>query len=613
MLPFAGAIILALFGGLMPKKTAGAIGCASIGLSCALALITAGRFLAGHASAVQAPLYNWVHVGGLSVTMGLHLDALSLVMMLVVTFVAFMIHLYSAQSMYREDGYSRFFCYMNLFVGSMLVLVLASDLLVLYLGWEGVGLCSYLLIGFWYKDRKNCDAARKAFIVTRIGDAALAIGLFMLFRHFGTLDIHWIMAAAPQALSTGAATAIAFLILGGAVGKSAQIPLHTWLPDAMAGPTPVSALIHAATMVTAGVYLIARTDVIFALAPAAQYAVAVIGTVTLLYAGISALVQNDIKRALAYSTISQIGYMFLALGVGAWAAAIFHLLTHAFFKSLLFLSAGVVIDALDDEHDMRRMGGLRTRLPAAFWPFLIGASSLAALPLVTAGFYSKDAILWESWSSSLGGTWFWLGGMLGALITAAYAFRMVFLTFFGEQKTEVTRLPGALMKLALGVLSFFAITSGFVGMPAALGGFDPYNNMMSNAFPAPSAPRHAGEAVLLLVSAVLTLVGIYLAYLYFTRRRWSEAVASPVGRAAHAFLLAGWGFDWLYEHALVRPAKAIAYGNRSDFIDKLFAGLAEAARYANIGLSRTQTGRLRTYAAGLVLGAVIVIAIMLVR
>ena len=312
-------------------------------------------------------------------------------MILVITFVGFLIHLYSVEYMREDEGYSRFFAYMDLFVGSMLTLVLADNLLLLYLGWEGVGLCSYLLIGFWYKDPENGRAGRKAFIVTRIGDVALAAGIFLLYTHFRTLQIQELMQQVSIQWTTGSvlATAAALLFLGGALGKSAQVPLQTWLPDAMAGPTPVSALIHAATMVTAGVYLIARMNVLFSLSPLAMSAVAVIGAVTLLLAGCSALVQRDIKRVLAYSTISQIGYMFLALGVGAWSAAIFHFMVHAFFKALLFLGAGVVIAALGHERDMFRMGGLRRQLPFVFWTFLAGAASLSSIPLVTGRFLQQ--------------------------------------------------------------------------------------------------------------------------------------------------------------------------------------------------------------------------------
>ena len=362
-IPFATFIVLALVGSRISKKLAAAIGVAAIAASTVISILITWRFLTSSppGDSYTQVLWTWIDVAGFHPQIAFYLDALSLIMVLVVTFVSFLIHLYSAESMIESEGYSRFFAYMNLFVASMVTLLLADNLLLLYLGWEGVGLCSYLLIGFWYTDPANGLAARKAFIVTRIGDTAMIIGLLLLFQHLGTLQIQELMRRAAEQWPVGSALPIAAaaLLLGGAVGKSAQLPLQTWLPDAMAGPTPTSALIHAATMVTAGVYLIARTHVLFTLAPPVQFAVAVIGAATLLLGGFSALTQWDIKRVLAYSTISQIGYMFLAMGVGAWTAGIFHFMTHAFFKSLLFLAAGVVIQALHEEHSIFKMGGLR--------------------------------------------------------------------------------------------------------------------------------------------------------------------------------------------------------------------------------------------------------------
>jgi NADH-quinone oxidoreductase subunit L len=616
--PFFGAFILAILGKRMSKTTAGIIGCATVGIACAAAIVLAAGFIShGSASASDTGLYQWLNVGGLRVPVGLHLDALSLVMLLVVTFVGFLIHLYASQSMYDEDGYSRFFCYMNLFVGSMVTLVLANNLLLLYLGWEGVGLCSYLLIGFWYKDSANGHAAQKAFIVTRIGDTALAIGLFLIYMHFGTFEIQPILAAAPSTLAAGGllATVIAFLIIGGAIGKSAQVPLQTWLPDAMAGPTPVSALIHAATMVTAGVYLIARMHVLFEIAPKALAAVAIIGTITLFYSGFSALVQRDIKRVLAYSTISQIGYMFLALGVGAWTAAMFHFVTHAFFKALLFLSAGVVIDAQHHEHDIFKMGGLRRKLPVAFWTFLIGASSLCALPLITAGFFSKDAIIWAAYSVPFGPKWLWIPALISAFVTAIYSFRVLFLVFFGEQKIEVHVQSRPLMTFALVVLAFFSITAGYLSWPGLILHFDPFGSFMSGVFASshPEVSRFA-ETVLLGVSVIAGLLGIGIAYLYFKQARWGEVVEkSPALQAVHRLFFAGWGFDWLYDMIFLRPFKAISYANRNDFIDSFFTAMATIARYGNVVLSATQTGRVRNYAAGIVMGAIILTALVMLR
>lgn len=624
LVPFMGALILALFGASMLKKAVGVVGCTTIGISWIMAMIVCIHYIAVNpASGITTILYNWFDTGGFRVDISLHLDALSVVMILVITFVAFLIHFYSSQSMYDEDGYSRFFCYMNLFVGSMLTLVLANNLLLLYLGWEGVGLCSYLLIGFWYKDADNGKAAQKAFIVTRVGDTALAIGLFLLFKQFGTLNIHGlsgILSRAPVVLSAGGAivTAISALILGGAVGKSAQLPLQTWLPDAMAGPTPVSALIHAATMVTAGVYLIARMHVLFMMAPAVMLAVAIIGTLTLFYSGFSALVQRDIKRVLAYSTISQIGYMFLALGVGAWTAAIFHFLTHAFFKALLFLSAGVAIDALDDEHDLFKMGGLRRQLPIASWTFLIGAASLSALPIITAGFFSKDAIIWAAYSSRFSMTWLWVTALLSAFITAVYSFRAWYLAFAGNERHEITKYPGVLMDISLILLAFFSITAGYISWPEVLLKFNPLGVFLSRVFPPVSHGaihlNRTAEGALLGISAALCFLGILTVYEYRRHARWVWVVErSPIARAVHSFFYNGWGFDRLYDYLFVRPYRAIAYANRQDFIDWFYKGLAELARAGNTALSYSQTGRVRNYAAGLVFGAVIVAAIVLLR
>jgi NADH-quinone oxidoreductase subunit L len=503
---------------------------------------------------------------------------------------------------------------MNLFVGMMLVLVLADNLLLLYLGWEGVGLCSYLLIGFWYKDPANGYAARKAFVVTRVGDTAMAVGLFLLFANLGTLNIQDMLAAAGQVWSINhpLALAAAALLLGGAVGKSAQLPLQTWLPDAMAGPTPVSALIHAATMVTAGVYLIARTNTIFLLAPPVMLIVAIIGVATLLIAGFSALAQTDLKRVLAYSTISQIGYMFLALGVGAFSAAMFHFFTHAFFKALLFLGAGVVIHALHGEQDMSRMGGLRRLLPLTFWTFLIGAASLSALPLVTAGFYSKDLILWEAYASSAGSLWLWIGGVIGAFLTGLYTFRMVFLTFFGETKSHIEHRPTWRMELPLAILAVLSIIAGFVEIPPNLGNVRIFSNFLHSVLPEIEAVRGGAgsEALLALIAGVVSLAGIGLAYLLFQRRRQpaGSLARSPIGR----FWLSGWGFDWLYNRLFVWPYTWLAKINKDDIIDSLYDSIAWVARGFNRALSLTQTGLARWYVLAFAVGAVILIGMVVI-
>src|SRR5271157_5895614 len=511
-LPLAGFLVLAIFAGRFPRGATAAVGAGSVGLSFAAAAAAGAMFMVSPPAggSFTFVLWQWITSGWFSPSLSFTLDALSVVMILVVTGVGFLIHLYSTRFMADEEGYSRFFAYMNLFVGSMLILVMASNLLLLYLGWEGVGLCSFLLIGFWYKDPENGRSARKAFIVTRIGDVSLAIGLFLLATTLGTLDIREIAQKATSQWQTGStlAIAVAALLLGGAVGKSAQLPLQTWLPDAMAGPSPVSALIHAATMVTAGVYLIARTHVLFQLAPAVLLAVAIIGAAGILIAGLSATTQRNIKRILAYSTMSQLGYMFLALGVGAWSGAIFHLVTHAFFKSLLFLGAGVVILAMNHEHDVFAMGGMARKSPFTFWMFLIGALALAALPPTTAGFSSKDQILALAWQSGGAGRAFWALGLAGVFVTSVYIFRLMFIVFAGAPRAAAAAAhaadhgaahghpgrglaegrdgmqAGPVMGISLAILAVLCLLGGFLALPHDLGGSPYILSFLNTALPA---------------------------------------------------------------------------------------------------------------------------------
>ncbi len=622
-LPLLGFLLLAFFGRRLPGKSAGAIGAASVGLSAAAAVAVAAAFISSPppGGSFHQVLWRWLDVAGLSAGVAFHLDALSVVMVLVVTFVGFLIHIYSMEYMEGEEGYARYFAYMNLFVTSMLVLVLAEDLLLLYLGWEGVGLSSYLLIGFWYRDPANGRAARKAFIVTRVGDTAMALGLFLIFWELGTLGIQDALGRARGEWPVGSTSAVAAaaLLLGGAVGKSAQLPLQTWLPDAMAGPTPVSALIHAATMVTAGVYLIARTHVLFELAPAVQLAVGVVGALTLLLAGASALVQTDLKRVLAYSTISQIGYMFLALGVGAWSAALFHFMTHAIFKALLFLAAGAVILAHHHEQDLFKMGGLRRRIPFVFWTFLIGAASLAALPLVTAGFYSKDLILWRAFAAGPGGGWLWAAGLAGALLTSIYTFRMVFLVFFGPPKGEVHRRPGPAIAVPLGILALLSLAGGFLETPPYLGRITAFRDFLDPVFgPAggegglaiPSGHGEWTELVVGIGSMAVSVAGVLAACVFFL---WRPSLAAALRARAgplHGFLLRGWDFDRLYDRLFVRPLLGAARINRDDFIDRPYAGIARLTAFLHAALSRSQDGRLRWYALGITAGAIVLLTLM---
>ncbi len=612
VLPLAGFLLLAVAGRRLNARVVSALGTGSVGLSTIASLLVGAAFIftppAGFLYTQR--LWTWFVVGNFAPAFGLSVDGLSLVMVLVVGIVGFLILLYSIGFMAGDEGFSRFFAYMNLFVGSMLILLLADNLLFLYLGWEGVGLCSYLLIGFWYREADARKAAIKAFVVTRVGDAAFAVGLFMLAHTFGTLQIQEVAqkAAGTWAVGSLSAQAAAALLLGGAVGKSAQLPLQTWLPDAMAGPTPVSALIHAATMVTAGVYLIARMNALFLLAPQVRFIVALVGAVTLLMAGASALAQKDIKRVLAYSTMSQIGYMFLALGVGAWSAAIFHFMTHACFKALLFLSAGVVIQALDNEHDIFMMGGLRRVLPLAFWTFLIGAASLSALPIVTAGFYSKDMILLRVWASPEGGIWLWTAGLVGAFLTSLYAFRVVFVAFFGPAKRQAKSRLGLSMKIPLIVLSVFSIGAGFIELPRTLGHVTLFSDLVEKALPAARETiaslwtEGALQGIVSLASLIAVLaVGLYYLGPAASARRARSRAASAVER----FWYSGWGFDWLYSNVFVKPFINAARLDEADVIDLPYRGIARIMEWGRIALVLTQSGKVRWYVMGATIGAAI--------
>ncbi|MBF8160778.1 NADH-quinone oxidoreductase subunit L [Pseudomonas mendocina] len=603
--PLLGWLLLAFSRGRLSENTSALIGVGSVGLAAASAAWVTADFLGNPpvGGAYSLTLWQWMSVEGLAPSFTLYLDGLSLTMLGVVTGVGFLIHLFASWYMRGEEGYSRFFAYTNLFIFSMLLLVLGDNLLVLFFGWEGVGLCSYLLIGFYYKHVPNGNAALKAFIVTRVGDVFLMIGLFLLFLNLGTLNIQELMTLAPQQYAAGDAWLwlATLMLLGGAVGKSAQLPLQTWLADAMAGPTPVSALIHAATMVTAGVYLIARTHGLFLLTPEILELVGIVGGVTLVLAGFAALVQTDIKRILAYSTMSQIGYMFLALGVGAWDAAIFHLMTHAFFKALLFLASGAVIHACHHEQNIFRMGGLWRKLPLAYASFVVGGAALAALPLVTAGFYSKDEILWEAFAS--GHRDLLYAGLAGAFLTSIYTFRLIFIAFHGEQKTEAHAGHGLAHNLPLLVL---IVLSTFIGawITPPLAGVLPQ-----------SAGHAGGEAKhsLELLSGLIAVSGIVLAALLFLgKRRVASAVAqSAPGRLLSALWFAAWGFDWLYDKLFVRPYLLLCRLLQRDPIDRGIRVIPLLARGGNALLASSQTGQVRWYAASVAGGAVLVIAVIL--
>ncbi|MGE5177048.1 MAG: NADH-quinone oxidoreductase subunit L, partial [Hyphomicrobiales bacterium] len=475
-LPLLGAIVNGLGAGRLPRKVVSAIGTGTVGAALVIAILCVRQLLAMPAEdrIFSQQLFSWIDSGDLAVPVRFMLDPLSAVMILVVTGVGFLIHVYSTGYMGHEKAYGRYFSYLNLFTFAMLVLVMADNFLVMFFGWEGVGLCSYLLIGFWYQKPSAAEAGKKAFVVNRIGDWGFLIGMLLVFVTFGTLDFARVFPEAPTrlALGGGLATAIALFLFVGATGKSAQIPLYVWLPDAMEGPTPVSALIHAATMVTAGVYMVARCHILYTLAPTALLVVAIVGAATAVFAATIGLVQKDIKRVLAYSTVSQLGYMFLGLGVGAFSAGIFHLMTHAFFKALLFLGAGSVIHGLSGEQDMDRMGGLKSALPKTHFTMLMATLAICGI-FPFAGFFSKDEILWNAWSH--GHPILWAAGVFGAFLTAFYMFRLYFMTFHGpsrvteEAKHHLHESPNSMI-LPLMVLAALSVVGGFVQVPLLQGG-----------------------------------------------------------------------------------------------------------------------------------------------
>ncbi|WP_332706082.1 NADH-quinone oxidoreductase subunit L [Plesiomonas shigelloides] len=602
LLPLLGYLLLAFSAGRWSENTSALIGVGSVGLSALLTAYIGYDFLVLHPqNTYTQPLWTWMAVGDLQINLSLYLDGLSLTMLSVVTGVGFFIHLFASWYMRGEEGYSRFFAYTNLFIASMLFLVLGNDLLFVYLGWEGVGLCSYLLIGFYYQQSKNGAAAMKAFIVTRVGDVFLAIGLFILYQQLGTLNIQTILTLAPEKMAAGSwpVTLAALMLLGGAVGKSAQLPLQTWLADAMAGPTPVSALIHAATMVTAGVYLIARTHVIFTLAPDVLYLVGFIGAVTLLLSGFAALVQTDIKRILAYSTMSQIGYMFLALGVSAWDAAIFHLMTHAFFKALLFLSAGAVIVACHHEQNIFRMGGLRKSLPLVYVCFLIGGGALAALPFITAGFYSKDEILWQALAS--GHPELLAAGLVGAVLTSIYTFRLIFVVFHGPVQTQAHAGHGLAYTVPLVVLALLSTFIGALIVPPLHG-----------VLPAGAEGELSAKHYLELISGLISIGGILIAaWLFLGERRWVSRMAQTAGgKTLVQIWLHAWGFDWLYDKVFVQPYLWLTRLLGGDPFNRTLNIVASAVRQANRLVVFTETGQLRWYATSVGFGALFILALL---
>ncbi len=591
-----------------------------VGLSFLVAVAALLKLLSvGHEGVLIQQVYTWISAGDFDANISLRFDALSAVMTLVVTGVGFLIHVYSVGYMAEDRCQPRYFAYLNLFTFSMLLLVLANDLLLLFVGWEGVGLCSYLLIGFWFEKDENASAGKKAFIVNRIGDAGFVIGLILLLWKMPagqmSLDLELIKQAAP-ALEQGTITAIALLLFVGATGKSAQIPLYIWLPDAMAGPTPVSALIHAATMVTAGVYMIARLHFLFVLSPLALTVVAWVGVLTALFAATIALVQNDIKKVLAYSTISQLGYMFTALGVGAFASGIFHLMTHAFFKALLFLGAGSVIHAMSGEQDIRRMGGLRSHMPVTYWTFLVATLAISGIPMFS-GFFSKDQILERAFASGHVGVW--AVGLLGAGLTAFYMFRLVFLTFFGELKAsdDVRRHlheSPAVMTTPLVVLAVLAIVGGYIGLPEGVGWGDKFGEFLEPAVGSVGVHQLAlGMQVgLTLLSVLVVTAGVALAYFFYMVQPAFPMLLAYRLAALHKLLSGKYFIDELYGLLIVRPYLRLATLAWRIFdvgvVDGAVNGAATMVSVNSQLWRRLQTGRVQNYAMSLVCGAIALLA-----
>jgi len=645
LLPLAGAAINGFFGRKSSKKAISAIALLFCGLAFFMALLIATNFSSA-SSPYSFPLAHWIRSGNFSVDFDFYLDQLSLVMLMVVTGVGFLIHIYSVGYMWDDDGYYRFMSYLNLFMFFMLTLVLAKNYLLMFIGWEGVGLASYLLIGFWFVKDSAASAGKKAFIVNRIGDFGFLIALFLIIKNYHSLDFTTVFqAVSPLAKETSGAgllTAIGLLLMVGAAGKSAQLPLYVWLPDAMEGPTPVSALIHAATMVTAGVYMVARSHVIFEHAPMALMVVAIIGTLTALFAATIGIAQTDIKKVLAYSTVSQLGYMFMACGVAAFSAGIFHLMTHAFFKGLLFLAAGSVIHGIGGEQDMRKMGGLRHYMPWTFMTMTIATFAIAGFPPL-AGFFSKDEILWKAYSSEYGSWVFWLLGVTTAFITSFYMFRLWFMTFLGDYRGAESdgqsddhdnahgsragmpaprgHEPHESPWMMLGPLVILAVLS-FVGGWVGIGGR--FEHFLAPAFHSGTelAQESTGEAagggtesILTLVSVSAAFLGLLLAWTLYSRRpqlpaRIAESLGSLYRAVANKYYV-----DELYALLFVKPVvdgstEILWHGIDQGVIDATVNNSADSARHVSDNLRHMQSGNLRSYAGWVAAGGALVIAYM---
>ncbi len=634
LLPLLGSAINGLFGAKWPNKYVTSVAISSTGLSFLAALEAVREFFQLSPEQIPwvKPYFTWITAGNFRAGFDLQMDQLTVVMLLVVTGVGWLIHIYATGYMAHEGGYYRFFSYLNLFMFFMLILVLAANYVLLFVGWEGVGLSSYLLIGFYFVKKSASDAGKKAFIVNRIGDFGFMLGMFLLFRAFHTLDFQAIFTS-PKLLgwarepsgAFGTFTVASLLLFMGATGKSAQLPLYVWLPDAMEGPTPVSALIHAATMVTAGVYVVARSHILFLHSETALVVVAIVGCATAFFAATIGLVQTDIKRVLAYSTVSQLGYMFLACGVGAFTAGIFHLMTHAFFKALLFLAAGSVIHAMGGEQDMRNMGGLSKRIRWTYGTMLTATLAIAGIPLF-AGFFSKDAILFAAFQSAAGGRILYAFGLVTALLTAFYMFRLIFLTFSGtprydEHKVHVHESPWSMLG-PLVVLAIFSVIGGWFALPAFFQGPDYFANFLAPIFAghesvdaAAESATHQLELILAGVAVAAALIGLGVAYwLYVKQPKKADDLAKSM-RPAYTTLLNKYYVDELYAFLVVRPLLWLStnvFWKAADVagIDGTVNGIAHGTTAIGDGVRHSQSGNTRSYAVWVVVGAIVVLAVI---
>jgi len=623
--PLVGVVVNGIFGRKLGRAANGWIAVGTVAAAFVVGVLSFLQVpsLPDHAQIV--PLWRWITIGDFEVYLSLLVDPLSMLMTLVVTGVGLLIHIYAIGYMDHDKDVARFFTYLNLFIASMLILVLSDNFLGLYVGWELVGACSYLLIGFWYFKDSAADAGKKAFIVNRVGDFGFALGVFLIWTTFGTLQYTNVFEAAGDK-PVAVITAITALLFVGAIGKSAQLPLYVWLPDAMEGPTPVSALIHAATMVTAGVYMIARSNVLYALAPQTSTIVAVVGGVTALFAATIALVQFDLKRVMAYSTLSQLGYMVMAVGVGAYASGIFHLVTHAFFKALLFMAAGSVMHAAHDVIDMRRLGGLKAKMPTTYWTFVVGGLALAGFPL-TAGFFSKDEILAKTFESNI---WLYAIGVFTALLTAFYTFRAIFMTFHGKPKDaevyEHVHENKPVMTVPLVILAGLSIFGGLLGLPGGLGlpnwldgWLEPVFELKNMFVPAEAVHTSIGTEVgLMALSGTLVILGIVAAWwVYLRKPQIAEKTAQSLS-AGYKLLANKYYVDEIYNALFVNPARGLgvflAKVVDMGVIDMVLVdGTAKSVGYFGRVMSRWQTGYIRNYVVSIFVGAIVIGAYFFLR